>query len=386
MRISFFSAQPWAVASESPAFQEHRISKTVAGLDALADHIRSARPDLVFMGGFEQSPQLLEVLRQAAAASPGTILIPVISSPTPEFLLQAMRYGVREVLPSDSAEEVQQALARISKDTAQQTSHAQDENPTSHRIGFISAKGGDGGSCISANFSATLAQSSQTRVMLVDMAIPFGDVEMYVTPASAANDLADIATEIERLDQSLLGSLAHRISDNFDLLASPRSLEKVINMQPSHLARTFDLAAEHYHYVVFDIGTRFDPLSIQALEGLDRLFIVVTQSIASIRRADRILQLLEMLGFSANKVSIIVNKFSAKEPVGISEIENALHQTVFCKVGSDADGLRESMIKGAAYVGLAPKSDFSKSMSSLAKDWHGAPKEEKSVWRRFGIR
>lgn len=386
MHICFFSVRERAAALDHPELRSHRITQMVGGLEAMAAAVKEQNPDLVFIQGFEQGQSLLEALRRTANATPSATLIPIIVSPQPEFLLQAMRVGVREVLPSDSLDEIAQAILRIIGGATSTEKQARSDGKPAARIGFMSAKGGDGGSSVSANFAAAIAKSGESQVLLLDLAIPFGDVEMYVTSANPSNDLSDISGEVDRLDQTLLVSLAHHVTDSLDLITSPKSFEKVINLQPQDVDRVIETATLHYDYIVFDIGTRFDAIGIEAIEKLDRLFLVVTQNVSSIRRAGHELQLLEMLGFDMSKVSLLLNRFSIKEPIGPTEIENALKQPVFRKLGTDADGLRESMIKGAPYISLFPKTDFAKGIANLAEEWLGKPKEEKSAWRRFAIR
>lgn len=86
------------------------------------------------------------------------------------------------------------------------------------------------------------------------------------------------------------------------------------------------------------------------------------------------------------KVSVVLNKFSAKEPIGSAEVEGALRTKVASKLALEVAGMRESAIKGLPCVNLYPKSEFSKGILGLAEEWLGEFKEEKSVWHRFGIR
>lgn len=385
MHICFASPHEWLIAEETLDLAKHRVTKLNVDAANLVERINEKKPDIIFFNGFDQGESFLEILKNLSELLPSATLIPVIKSPEPAFLLRAMRFGVREVLSNDTAGEVGQALARVGALTAP-TRKSDDAKQMARKVGFMSAKGGDGGSFLSANLASALVSGEAARVLLLDLAIPFGDVEMYLSGDSPANDLSDITNEIDRLDHALLTSMAHRFSDTLDFVPSPRSFEKIINLQPEQIEKMFDIAVTNYDFLIADIGTGFDPITLRTIEKLDQLFLVVTQSIPSIRRAGQIIRLLESIGFTMAKVSLIINKFSPKEPIGQAEVEAALKKTAGRKFPYDAEGVRESIIKGVPYVSLFPKSDLTKAVAELAEDWLGKPREEKSVWRRFGIK
>lgn len=386
MHICFLSPQEWAISEEGLNPEKNRISKIVGDLASVADRLNEKSPDIIFFKDFDQDQKFLDALHLVSQALSSAVLILVVKSPEPSFLINVMRSGVREVLASDSPQEISQALSRI-REVSAPLRKSVDGKKIARRIGFMSAKGGDGGSFISANIASALAQDSDTRVLLVDLAIPFGDVEMYVTNEKTSNDLADIIDEVGRMDQALLSSMTHHVNDNFHFIPSPTSFEKIINLQPAQIDKLIDIAATDYDFLLVDIGTGFDPITLRTIEKLDQLFLVVTQSIPSIRRAGQIIRLLETLGFAMIKLSIIVNKFSSREPIGMSEVGSALRKKVALQFGADTEGVRESIVKGGSYLELFPKSDFTKAVNELAADWLGKPLEEgKSLWHRFGIK
>lgn len=385
MHICFFSPGNWQVPQDQIEAQQHRCSKIVGDLSAMIGSVLERNPNVVFISGFAPNTALLDALSGLSAVLPSAAIIPVVKSPEPSFLIEVMRRGVREVIASDSSDEILQTLTRV-KDLVTPQKKKEAAKKSARRIGLMSAKGGDGGSFLSANIAATLAQDEGTRVLLVDLAIPFGDVEMYVSSDNVGNDVSEITAEIDRMDHALLNSMVHHFSDHFDFVASPRSFEKVIQLQPAQIEKLIDLAAMNYDYVIIDIGTGFDPITLRTIEKLDQLLLVATQSVPSIRRAGQIMRLLESVGFSMPRLSIIVNKYSPKEPIGHPEIESALRKAPGREFGLDADGVRESIVKGIPYVSLYPKSDLTRAIGELVGDWLGKPKESKPLWRRFGIK
>ncbi len=85
----------------------------------------------------------------------------------------------------------------------------------------MSAKGGDGATYLTANLAAALADNPECRVLTIDLSLPFGDLDMYMTGNTTSNNLATFSNQIDRIDGALLDSMAHHVSGNLHLIPSP---------------------------------------------------------------------------------------------------------------------------------------------------------------------
>jgi pilus assembly protein CpaE len=380
MHIVLFSSQAWPLPA-STFEPQHQVTGLQGSLSDLQQRVVTSKPDLVLLGGFEQNDALLEKMESLCAALPHAAVLLVCTNPESAFLMRAMRAGVREVISSNAPEAITTAVTR-----AQTKFHSSRQNGaiTSRCIGVMPAKGGDGATCVVANLAAQLSQTPSLRVLLIDLSLPFGDVELYLTRETGLHNLADFADEIERLDGALLEGMTSHITSNFHLIQSPQTIDQLMHITPSYVDRLIRIAIQHYDFVLLDL--QLDTISLSVLELLDQLVLVTTMNVPSIRHASQILRMWESLGYAAEKLSVVVNTFSNQSIVRIADFEKTVGLRVNRVLPLETDSVEASLLKGIPAVLLKPKSDFSKSITAWTAELTGRTPTDKSIWQHFGIK
>ena len=143
----------------------------------------------------------LAAIERLSNQFPRLAVILLCPQQSPDFLLQAMRAGVREVLPSPAAAaSIYPALERIEEKLERR------DNGNGKVLAFISCKGGSGATFIATNLGYALAASGHKRVALLDLNLHFGDASLFVSESKPLATLADVTRDIHRLDPSFLAS------------------------------------------------------------------------------------------------------------------------------------------------------------------------------------
>jgi pilus assembly protein CpaE len=384
MHIVLFSPKKWKF-SESFESSSNRVTKLNGDLESLTQQVTTQHPDVVFVGGFEESDELLTNLKSLCDAIPQAIVVLFLEQSDSDFLIKAMRAGVREVLASNTTEEMTGAVNRA-KSHLKSTDNNNDHHKA-QKIGFMSAKGGDGGTCVVANVATALAKNEQLRVLAIDLSLQYGDVEIYLTNKSITNDLADFSCAVDRLDKTLLDLMVHHVNDNLHLIPSPSSLEKILRVAADDVEKLIDIIESHYDYVLIDIGTGLDPISLRVWDKLDKLILVSTMSIASARRTSQLLRLWENMGYSAKKAFILISRFGGPSDLQAVDYEKAVGKKIWRTVYREYMGIQESLLKGTPVVDLKPNTKFTHSILDLASEWTGKPiKRKSSIWAYLGIK
>lgn len=339
-------------------------------------------PEVIFLAGINDEDQLGRLLRDLSSMTKAT-LVPQLSSPSASTLLSMMQLGVTEILLSRDSQAILEKINLLKLKLIRSN-----KVPQAQCLAFMSAKGGDGGTCVAANFAYGLAERSKDlNILAIDLSLPFGDLEMYLTSQVASHDLSDVAAETERLDSSLLDSMVQKVTDNLHLIGSPRDFSKILSINPSHIEALISMAKHSYDYIIFDIGAGVDPISVQILEKLDYLFIVTTLTVPSVRRSGQLLNLWDTLGYSQEKVSIIVNRHNEVSELHIKDLEKVIARPVFKVLPYDPEGIQESLLKGIPSIKLNPKAVFSRVMSQWASDYLGEglalDSRKGSIWHRL---
>ncbi|MFB9240769.1 AAA family ATPase [Massilia antarctica] len=295
----------------------HALRPSVGGAADLLALAGRGQPDLMLVDGCADSAGLAAI---AALTSrhPHIAVVLLCAICTPDFLINAMRAGVREVLPAPLAHaDLEAALARIGAKLRGAQAHSEGKV-----LAFIACKGGSGATFLATSLACQLAQTRS--VLLVDLNLQFGDALAFVHDGRPASTLADVARAIGRLDASFLAASTVKVTPNFSILAAPDDHAQAVEISPAHVDSVLALAVQHYDYVVLDIGRPVTTLGIKALDRAYRIYPVLQAGLTSIRNAKKMLAIFKSLDYGADKIELVVNRFERKGPIGVAEIERAL--------------------------------------------------------------
>ena len=347
----------------------------------MVHQLTAQKPDLVFLVGFEATaPHYIQEVEKLCLALQHAAIVALHPQAQPELLFSLMRAGVREVIVDSASQTLQQVIERA---------HLRAKGASLRRgrvFGFVSSKGGDGSSCIAANLAFALSQEPNTRVLAVDVYLPFGDLDMYLTGDNHTQDLADISSQSDRLDQSLLDSMVQHLSPNLDLIPSPTTFEKIVHIEPERVSELIHIAANFYDYILVDIGTSLDQVGIWVLDQLDELCIVSTPSLPSLRRAGQLLKLWKEFENPMSHIEIILNRADTSVPISTTEIEKVIGRPINKRFPSDPEAVQESLLIGQPLLQVAPKSKLSKTIVDWAVHITGSSHHKRSLWQRLKIK
>lgn len=383
MKIVLFTKKEWGFADLS-TYSANNIIQLSGSLSSLSGVVKQ-RPDIVLIGGFEASDALLNSVKVFCDALPQSFVAIHIPSPKSNFLMHAMHAGVREVFNSNTSEEIIEVIARA--DSHLGIGSNENSVRKAQTIGFISAKGGDGSTCMLANVAAALANDEGTRVIVVDLTLLYGDIEFYLTNKTIANNLAHFSTAFNRIDATLLKLMTHHVKENLHLIPSPPILEDVLKVKVDDVEKFVDSLSEHYDFILLDTDIGLSPLPIRILDKLDKLIVVSTLTISSARRASQILHLYEGMGFSAENAHILISHTGDPFDLSIDDYEKAVGKRIWRNIHREFKDIQESVLKGIPIIDLKPNSKFTRSILELASEWNGKPiKRKSSLWTFFGIK
>jgi pilus assembly protein CpaE len=381
MHIVLYANEPWHLPDAAVDPQLHHTTSLQGTLADLPRRVVASGPDLVLVRGFEHDEALIGALEKLCIALPGVAVALVCASPEPAMLLRAMQAGVREVIASDDQAVIAAFIARVQ---ARLQGPRTNEVQPGRCIGFMPAKGGDGCTCALANLAAEMAKTPSLRLLLIDLSLPFGDLEMFLTKEAGAHDLGGFSDEIDRLDGPLLEQMAHHLTPNLHMIHGPQSLDHLLHVTPAYVERLIGITRNHYDYVLIDLG--LDAISLSALATLDQLVMVCTMSMPSVRRASQVIHLWASMGYLASKLTLVVNNVSGHDPVPVSDFEKTVGLRVRRVLPQEIDGVQASLLNGQACINIKPRSDYAKAIAAWAAEITGQSTPGKSIWQRLGIK
>jgi pilus assembly protein CpaE len=296
----------------------HAVVLFEGGKSRMRDVAEREQPQLMLVDGICCDIAELAQVEYITTHHPSVAVILLCSIHTPEFLINSMRAGVREVLPSPvTAPALEAAVNRIAaKLTAA---------PAPRRgkvLAFIPCKGGAGATFLATNLGWQLAESKS--VLLIDLNLHFGDALSFVHDGKAPSTLADVAQNMSRLDATLLAASTVKVASNYSILAAPEDLAHAMEVKPEHVDAILALAVANYDFVILDIGRTLDTVVIKALDRAWRIFPVMQSSLPDLRNAARLLEAFRSLGYPPEKTELIINRFEKSGDIGIDQVQRAV--------------------------------------------------------------
>lgn len=346
------------------------------GLSRVRVVVDQERPDLVIVEGMCHDADELAPLEQVTQQHPQTTVMMLCAHQTPEFLISAMRAGVREVLPSPvTRETLQAAVARV----ATKRNAAGKATAAGKVLAFIACKGGSGATFLATNLGHQLALADQ-RVLLIDLNLQFGDAVLYVHDRRPATNLADVALGIGRLDASLLSASLVHVRPNFGVLAAPEDPAQAMEVKPEHIDALLTMATRHYDYVILDVGRALDAVTLRALDRADRIFPVVQMTLPFVRDASRLLGVFRSLGYPQAKVGLVVNRYGTSDELQLADVEQALGLKVVRTIPNSYAAVATSVNRGVPIEQLARANPVARAIDEFARELQPKTQETTESW------
>ena len=221
------------------------------GLIRLAGMADEQLPDVLIIDQPSVEDGDLVQVERLSGLHPAMAFIALSSESSSEFLLHAMRAGVREVLPVPvTSATLYPVLDRIAEKLGRR------HHASGKVLAFISCKGGSGATFLATNLGYALAASGAKRVALIDMNLQFGDASLFVSDHKPLATLSDVASQIHRLDPSFLASSMLSILPNYGVLAAPSDPAHTSDVKPDHIDAIIKLARQQLSLIHISEPTR----------------------------------------------------------------------------------------------------------------------------------
>jgi pilus assembly protein CpaE len=338
------------------------IARHEGGISKLRAIAEKEHPDVIIVEGLCHDAGELAPIESVTTSYSQMIIIMLCSQQTPEFLINAMRVGVREVLPSPASKEaleaaVSRAESKLGLRNAQRSGRI---------LAFVSCKGGSGSTFLATNLGHQLGAEGK-KVLLIDLNLQFGEAVLTVHDRKATSNVAEVARNLSRLDASFLTASTVAVTTNFAILAAPDDPAESLQVKPEHLDAILNLAVNHYDFVILDVGKNLDDLTIKALDRAHNIFLVVQTMLPYIRNASRMMTVFRSLGYQQDKVELLVNRFWKNGEIGLEDLRASLGIGKMRTIPNGYKEVAKAINEGVPLATVAKSSLVLKAIAELAQ-------------------
>jgi pilus assembly protein CpaE len=366
MKIAVISPSSQSLREISSILQRGNPSRVLTchegGISKLRTLAEQEHPDVIIVEGLCHDAGELAPVEFVTTSYPQMIIIMLCSQQTQEFLINAMRVGVREVLPSPASKDaleaaVTRAESKLGLRSAQRSGRI---------LAFVSCKGGSGSTFLAANLGHQLGAGGK-NVLLIDLNLQFGEAVLTVHDRKATSDIAEVARNLSRLDASFLTASTVAVTPNFAILAAPDDPAQSLQVKPEHLDAILNLAVNQYDFIILDVSRNLDDLTIKALDRAHNIFLVVQTMMPYVRNANRMMTVFRSLGYQQDKVELLVNRFAKNGEIGLDDLRASLGISRMRTIPNSYKEVAKAVNQGVPLATVSKSSPVLNAVAELAQ-------------------
>lgn len=238
--------------------------------------------------------------------------------------------------------------------------------PRGKIVVVYSPKGGTGRTTVAVNLALAL-HSDDTRVVLVDGNLQFGDVAMFVNE-HGKNTVLDLAPRADELDAEIVEEVMVKHSaSGLHILAAPTRPEYAEKVSSAQFSKMLEYLTHLYAYVVVDTATALNDLTLATIDVSDLIVLITTQDIPSIKNSRLFLDLLNSLGVRRERVLFIMNRFDKKVNITPERVAENLKQEVALTIPVDEATAVKAVNRGVPFMLDNKAQPIARSIMSLAE-------------------
>ncbi len=319
------------------AIHDRRMSKVAltthnGGIDGAVETYKSnPTPNLIIVETTlapELIPAALEKLAEVCDASTRVVVLGHVN----DVLLyrELVRSGISEyiVLPATASQIVSAITELFASDNAA---------PIGRTIGFVSAKGGAGGSTVAHNVTWAIATALRQDCLVVDMDLPFGTAGLNFNQ-DPPHGLADAVTASQKVDQTMLDRLMSKAANHINLLTAPVTLDHTFDFEERQFEQILDMCQNTMPVVVLDIPHAWNAWIRHTLATIDEVVIVAEPDLANLRNAKNLADTIKALRPTEAPPSLVLNKVGLprRPEINPGEFAGSVECELIGQLGFDA--------------------------------------------------
>jgi pilus assembly protein CpaE len=310
------------------------------------------------------------ILRQV----PGTQVIIMSVQGEQDYLRRAMLAGASDFLVKPfSGDELANSIRHVHRRRPRVVEVPTERIPEQRGgtlgriVSVFSPKGGVGCTTIVVNLAVALKlEQPDRRVAILDGSLLFGDVGVLLDLRSEKT-VNDLIVRFDQLDQSLLSDVMVTHSSGVKILQAPLSPQQAELVKPDHVRSILQLLRQSFDFVFVDTWSSFQERVLTVLDLSDRIVLVTTLEMPSIKNVKLFLEIAELLQYPPGKITLVANRADVRHGIPIEEVARNLRFEVSCTIDSDGRAVTNSVNRGVPLVLADPTNSVARELRGLLK-------------------
>jgi pilus assembly protein CpaE len=231
---------------------------------------------------------------------------------------------------------------------------------------IYSPKGGTGCSTVASNLAIAMAQVTSKRVALVDASLQFGDTDVLLN-LQGNRSIVDAMERLDELDSDMLNVLMAPHPSGIKVLAAPPTPVAGEAITVHALKTVLTQMKKDFDYIFLDTWSYLDDIILAAIDMADRILVVMTPEIPSIKSTKQFFEIAEALKFPLEQIDLILNKVIPRDGIRAERIEDTMKHRILTQLDFDPKSIRPTANQGSPLVMTQPNHPLSQAFLALAE-------------------
>ncbi len=348
---------------------------------------RECQPDLIVVAADEPLIRAIDTIQLLTSAPDAPwVVVAIANRDDADLLRKLMLAGVRDVLlrgwsPSE---------LRISMQTAHRagsSGHTATASGPAHGaagsiITVFGDKGGVGKTTLATNLALALAGETSRSVALVDLDLPHGDIAILLN-LSSERSVAAAMSEAVLADPLLLQAQLASGPAGVRVLSGTMSPgAATVAIAGSQVTELLTRLAQLHDYVVVDTPPGINEFSAAALDVASLALLVTTPELPCLRRTRTCLDSLAAMGYSPDRVKVLLNRTSSKTNIDEAQARRVIEQPIWWRISNDHMVLAAAAA-GSPVVLAEPDAPLANDIRGLARQIGNIEEPKHGRWTRL---
>ncbi|KKB76779.1 CtpF protein [Devosia soli] len=319
------------------AVHDRRMSKVAltthnGGIDGAVETYKSnPTPNLIIVETNlppEDVPQAMERLAEVCDATTRVIVLGHVNDV--QLYRELIRSGISEyiVLPTTGPQIVSAITELFAGEGAA---------PIGRTIGFVSAKGGAGGSTVAHNVAWAIATVLRQDCLILDMDLAFGTAGLNFNQ-DPPHGVADALVASQKVDQTMLDRLMSKAANHINLLTAPATLDRTWDFEEREFEQILEICQKSVPAVILDIPHSWNAWVRHTLSTIDEVVIVAEPDLANLRNAKNLADTIKALRPTEAAPHLVINKqgLPRRPEIAGTEFASSVECGLIGQIGFDA--------------------------------------------------
>jgi len=227
-------------------------------------------------------------------------------------------------------------------------------------------KGGVGTTTIATNLALAL-HTPQTKAVLVDSNLQFGDVAVYLNEVGYRS-IIDLAPRVNDLDQDVISSVITRHDPSgLDLMVAPLRPEMAEKVTGEEFYKVLQYLRRIYTYIIVDSPPALNEITLSVLDAMDVIVLVTTQEIPSIKNTRLFLAVMDALHIHRQRVLFVMNRYDRQIALSPEKVGDNLKQELVSIIPADFRTAIKAENQGSPFMLSSRDEPLSKAILQLSE-------------------